>query len=92
MPPNNGNVNVSSMEVGGIAEYNCDLSYTLSDPEAATRMCLENGSWSGSEPVCECKCIPITTFSSSASAMHAANVGWGDPSHKRVCPRASGLH
>ena len=51
LPPiENGEVEISANTVGGEAVYRCDLSLALNG--ASVRTCMENGEWSGVEPVC----------------------------------------
>ena len=50
--PDNGYVNVSdSRQVGDIAVYSCIGGYDLEGN--ATRECLSNNTWSGSQPYCK---------------------------------------
>lgn len=44
---------VSTHSVGGVAHYSCPRGYYMEGNE--TRVCLQNGSWSGSMPACFCK-------------------------------------
>ncbi|KAG7211173.1 hypothetical protein KM043_010494 [Ampulex compressa] len=47
---------VSTHSVGGVAHYSCPRGYYMDGNE--TRICLQNGSWSGSMPACfsvDCK-------------------------------------
>ncbi|KAF7988440.1 hypothetical protein HCN44_001013 [Aphidius gifuensis] len=49
-------IQVSTHSVGGIAHYNCPRGYYMEGNE--TRVCMQNGSWSGSMPFCyalDCK-------------------------------------
>ena len=49
--PENGQVNVSNGAVtGAMATYACDEGFILDGPE--TRVCDDEGRWSGSEPEC----------------------------------------
>lgn len=41
---------VSTHSVGGVAHYSCPRGYYMEGNE--TRICLQNGSWSGSMPAC----------------------------------------
>lgn len=41
---------ISTHSVGGVAHYNCPRGYYMEGNE--TRVCLQNGSWSGSSPTC----------------------------------------
>ena len=52
-PPANGEVDLSGTVFGSQAIYSCDRLFRLVGPE--TRTCLENGEWSISAPICECK-------------------------------------
>ncbi|XP_014203613.1 sushi, von Willebrand factor type A, EGF and pentraxin domain-containing protein 1 [Copidosoma floridanum] len=50
---------VSTHSVGGVAHYNCPRGYIMEGNE--TRVCLQNGSWSGRSPSCfavDCKHPP----------------------------------
>lgn len=54
MPPliSNGRWLINSTHYGSVAEYDCDYNYRLVG--SVRRICLENGTWSGSHsPVCE---------------------------------------
>lgn len=48
--PNNGDVRVSGVEVGGIATYSCDVGFRLVGN--STRVCQDSVTWSGEAPVC----------------------------------------
>lgn len=49
--PANGEVNTpGGTAFGNEAVYQCDLGYVLNGP--SSRLCKTNGSWTGSEPVC----------------------------------------
>ena len=52
--PQFGEVNISSTDVGGLAQYSCLPGYVLSGD--GTRTCLETGTWSGNPPTCEREC------------------------------------
>lgn len=41
---------ISTHSVGGVAHYNCPRGYYIEGNE--TRICMQNGSWSGFTPVC----------------------------------------
>ena len=43
-------VNVSATTAGAVASYECVAGYTLEG--FSTRICQNNGRWSGSEPTC----------------------------------------
>ena len=50
--PAHGTVDVSTdRQIGDAANYTCAEGYTLTGD--ATRTCLANSSWSGSEPTCQ---------------------------------------
>ena len=52
LAPANGAVDLSDGSlVGAVAIYTCDPSFRLIGVES--RMCQENGSWSGEAPICE---------------------------------------
>lgn len=46
---------VSTHSVGGIAHYSCPRGFYMEGNE--TRVCLQNGSWSGNTPACFCNYI-----------------------------------
>lgn len=48
---------VSTHSVGGVAHYSCPRGFYMEGNE--TRVCLQNGSWSGSTPACFCKYIRL---------------------------------
>ena len=52
-PPKYGRVSVTTRDVGGRATYTCSNGFRMVG--SSTRTCLSDGSWSGSEPVCECE-------------------------------------
>ena len=53
----NGVVSWTGLAPGDVATYTCDPGFILvGDP---TRMCTNNGTWSGEEPRCECKLLSI---------------------------------
>ena len=49
MPPENGRVFVDGQTVNSIATYLCDSGFA---PQLLTRSCLDNGQWSGFDPLC----------------------------------------
>ena len=49
--PNNGQVDHYETLVGSDAMYSCDKDYVLKGVE--NRVCLSDGTWNDSEPVCE---------------------------------------
>ena len=49
--PGNGNVFVGTTTLGSLATYSCDPSFRLVGMES--RLCQENGTWSGEIPTCE---------------------------------------
>ena len=53
--PANGEVSVSSTTFNSTAIYSCNTGYTVTGDDM--RECLENGLWSGSEPLCTRKCL-----------------------------------
>ena len=71
--PSNGRVSISDNIVGGIATYRCNSGYSLDGSE--TRICQNDGSWSGNAPTCVrivCSNLPNpangqVTFSSGVS-------------------------
>ena len=51
----NGMVSWTGLSPGDVATYTCDSGFILvGDP---TRMCRDNGTWSGEEPTCERKLL-----------------------------------
>ena len=51
----NGMVSWSGLSPGGVATYTCDDGFILvGDP---TRICRDDGTWSGEEPTCERKLL-----------------------------------
>ena len=51
-PGVNGQVNFTATIYLAEANYGCDLGYDLIR-DAATRVCLLNGTWSGEDPICQ---------------------------------------
>ena len=51
LSPGNGGINVSCNTVGCMATYSCNNISTLTG--IPTRVCQQNGLWSGSSPVCQ---------------------------------------
>lgn len=49
--PKDGQVHVTGASFGAIAQYRCIPGFQLVG--SANRTCLENGQWSGTEPLCE---------------------------------------
>ena len=59
--PRYGHVSVTSRGVGGNATYTCNSGFRLVG--TSTRTCLSDGSWSGSQPTCDCMfCIENTSW------------------------------
>lgn len=54
-PEKNGvlSTQVLTHSVGGVAHYSCPRGFYMEGNE--TRICLQNGSWSGTTPACFCK-------------------------------------
>ena len=52
-PPENGNVFVNGQTVNSVATYFCDDGFT---PQLLVRSCLDNGEWSGFDPLCLSMC------------------------------------
>ena len=48
--PSNGNIDITVTTPGSTVSYTCNPGYVLDG--SATRRCLENGAWTGSDPVC----------------------------------------
>ena len=48
-----GRVSMTALNVGGTATYTCYNGFSLVG--SSTRTCLSNGSWSGSQPICNCR-------------------------------------
>lgn len=58
--PANGSISLSGVTVGDIANYSCNEEFELVGN--ATRVCLDDGTWSGQDPVCnpsKCDCVLI---------------------------------
>ena len=53
MDPDNGQVVLSGMAFGSVANYSCDSGYILMGSEL--RMCMADGTWSGEDLVCQSK-------------------------------------
>ena len=51
--PSDGNISISTTIPGSTVSYTCELGYILAGP--MTRTCLENGTWTGSDPMCNRK-------------------------------------
>ena len=51
--PTNGQVELSGDTPGSTAQYTCNSGFVLIGDK--TRMCQDDGDWSGEAPVCECK-------------------------------------
>ena len=49
-----GQVSVTSTTFGSVATYSCATGYDLSGPD--TRVCQDDGTWSGIELTCESEC------------------------------------
>ncbi|GIY70679.1 CUB and sushi domain-containing protein 1, partial [Caerostris darwini] len=55
--PKNGKVSYSSLKFGSELRYECDPGFNLK--EGKGRICSENGTWVGEEPICkEAQCEP----------------------------------
>ncbi len=50
--PDNGMVSVPTTTFGSTATYTCVTGYNGD----TTRTCESDGTWSGSEPACDCEC------------------------------------
>ena len=50
--PSYGRVSVTTHDDGDRATYTCNSGFTVVGP--STRTCLSDGSWSESEPICNC--------------------------------------
>ena len=49
--PENGSLTIDSTTYESTATYSCAVGYNIDgDP---VRTCLENGSWSGQDPICQ---------------------------------------
>ena len=67
----NGVVSWTGLSPGDVATYTCDLGFILVGD--VTRICTDNGTWSGEEPTCERKllsplhvyCCTICTYCNS---------------------------
>lgn len=53
IPPTNGSVVSSGTILGSSVKYQCDAGFKLNGP--SIRICQTNGSWTDSEPTCECE-------------------------------------
>ena len=53
--PRYGRVSVTTRDIGGRATYTCNSGFRLVG--SSTRTCLSNGSWSGSQPICNRKLL-----------------------------------
>ena len=51
--PASGDVNFNSTEIGSMANYSCNEGFILNGN--ATRICQDNGEWSGDDPTCQRK-------------------------------------
>lgn len=51
--PKNGQVTVSGVSPGSVAQYRCDPGFELVG--VATRICLQSGQWSSKAPFCQGK-------------------------------------
>ena len=62
----NGVVDWSGLSPGGVATYTCDPGFILvGEP---TRICRDDGTWSGEEPTCERKLLsPLHVYCSTTS-------------------------
>lgn len=54
--PTNGKVNITSTAVGAAVYYTCNSGYVLQGPR--TRLCQNNGKWTGSDPSCQISGCP----------------------------------
>ena len=53
MDPDSGQVDLSGMDFGSVANYSCNSGYNLMGSEL--RMCTAEGTWSGEDSVCQSK-------------------------------------
>ncbi len=51
--PEEGLVSMTTRSIVSLAEYSCGTGFRILGPEQRT--CLQNGTWSGEDPVCERK-------------------------------------
>ncbi|GIY78655.1 CUB and sushi domain-containing protein 2 [Caerostris darwini] len=58
--PKNGTVSYSSLKFGSELRYECEPGFNLKDGEG--RICSENGTWIGEEPICEGKNVKEFSF------------------------------
>lgn len=59
IPPKNGDISFSQGTVyGSVATYSCEPPFQLEG--TATRVCQDNGEWSGHAPTCQSNQIIIT--------------------------------
>ena len=59
--PANGLLSISTTTYNSVATYSCNIGHNLIGDDM--RMCLETGSWSGSEPICPGELLFQTTTS-----------------------------
>ena len=59
--PSHGHVSVTTLDVEGRATYTCNSEFRLIG--LSNRTCLSDGTWSGSEPICNCVLHQISSFS-----------------------------
>ena len=64
--PANGNIKLTGTEFGDTASYSCDVGFQLVGP--AERICLANGRWSGSLPVCNGEFVASQSYKCSAQS------------------------
>ena len=50
LPPSDGNIDITVTTPGATVTYSCNSGYRLDGP--MMRTCMDNGSWSGSDPIC----------------------------------------
>ena len=53
--PENGLLVINDTTLGSLVTYSCIEGYNLIGD--GMRTCLDNGSWSGQDPVCQSKCV-----------------------------------
>ena len=57
-PPEKGTIDITSTTPSSTATYSCMLGYMLLGGDSERR-CLDNGTWSGTEPSCVGRCVHV---------------------------------
>ena len=69
--PEHGQVSQTGAETGSQGNYSCEQGFTLSEDE--TRVCLDNGEWSGTQPTCNGTILSPVYFHRTLSYMYIHN-------------------